>query len=122
MEQILSYVTIETCYRNGEWFSHNERYASMNEACAVIAEARTIRGMRGWKYCAVPHYHSPELSRAIVEARETITHQPVIDAIVKRHGDEAIEILPTVRHYGSYYGFVRWGMFVGIEYDGYMHT
>jgi hypothetical protein len=46
----------------------------------------------------------------------------VIDAIIKAWPDQAAEILTAMRWAGDHYFVNRWGMYVGIEVDGYIHT
>ena len=48
--------------------------------------------------------------------------QPVIDAITKAFPGESVEILKDLRFAGDHYMFRRWGMYVGVEFDGYIHT
>lgn len=48
----------------------------------------------------------------------------VMLAIEKRWPNEALEILQSLQYdslNGCYY-FIRWGMYVGVETDGYIHT
>ena len=53
---------------------------------------------------------------------ETVIPRAVIDAIIKAWPDQAIEILRDLRFAGDHYSFTRWGMYVGVEFDGYIHT
>ena len=46
----------------------------------------------------------------------------VVDAIVTAWPDQASEILVQLRFAGDHYSFTRWGMYVGVEFDGYIHT
>ena len=48
----------------------------------------------------------------------------VIDAIYKRFPDDAIQILQEIAYdnMNGCYFFTRWGMYIGIEEDGYIHT
>ena len=46
----------------------------------------------------------------------------VIDAIVKAFPNDALDILKTLRFAGDHYCFTKWGMYVGVEFDGYIHT
>ncbi len=51
-------------------------------------------------------------------------HSAVVNALIKAWPDQAVEILEQLRRdsmNGCYY-FNRWGMYVGVEYDGYIHT
>ena len=46
----------------------------------------------------------------------------VVDAIIKAWPDQAAEILAGLVFRGDHYSFDRWGMYVGVEFDGYVHT
>lgn len=51
--------------------------------------------------------------------------EAVKKAILAAWPDQADEIISELRHhkgFDEYYSFQRWGMFVGIELDGYIHT
>lgn len=57
--------------------------------------------------------------------------QAVIDAIRQAFGSrdgqlmgQAEDIIKNLRYYpgDDLWGFTRWGMFVGVERDGYIHT
>lgn len=51
--------------------------------------------------------------------------EAVKNAIQTAWPDQADEIIASLRHhrgFDEYYSFVRWGMFVGVELDGYIHT
>ena len=46
----------------------------------------------------------------------------VMQRIIKAWPDQAVEILREIQFAGDHYSFTRWGMYVGVEYDGYIHT
>lgn len=48
----------------------------------------------------------------------------VIQAILQAWPNEAVEILKELQHnhFGGHYYIHRYGMYIGIEYDGYIHT
>lgn len=51
-------------------------------------------------------------------------HRAVYEALKSAWPDQAAEILTELKWSslnGCYY-FIRWGMFVGVETDGYIHT
>lgn len=52
---------------------------------------------------------------------ETIP-RAVVEAIIKAWPDQAVEILGGLQFRGDHYSFSRWGMYVGVEFDGYVHT
>ncbi len=45
-----------------------------------------------------------------------------VDAIIAAWPDQAVEILGQLGKAGDHYFFRRWGMYVGVEDDGYIHT
>ena len=49
-------------------------------------------------------------------------HGAVVDTILRAWPDQAVEILGELRNAGDHWYFSRWGMYVGVEYDGYIHT
>lgn len=53
---------------------------------------------------------------------EEVLPKAVINAVLKAWPDQATEILASIKHNYDHYFFERWGMYVGIEYDGYIHT
>lgn len=56
------------------------------------------------------------------QASATLIPKAVTDAIIKAWPDQAVEILQQLRFAGDHYSFNRWGMYVGVEFDGYIHT
>jgi hypothetical protein len=46
----------------------------------------------------------------------------VIDAITAAFPDHAVEILAGLKWNRDHYFFEKWGMYVGVEVDGYIHT
>ena len=56
------------------------------------------------------------------QASAELIPKAVIDAIVKAWPDHAVEILTDLRFAGDHYSFGRWGMYIGVEFDGYIHT
>ena len=57
-------------------------------------------------------------------AGEDLIPRAVLDSILKSYPDQAVEILQDLHHShtNDCYFFHRWGMYVGVEYDGYIHT
>jgi hypothetical protein len=47
---------------------------------------------------------------------------PVIEALTRAWPEQVEEILGSLRFAGDHYCFERWGMYVGVEFDGYIHT
>jgi hypothetical protein len=56
------------------------------------------------------------------QASAELIPKAVTDAILKAWPDQAVEILGQLRFAGDHYSFTRWGMYVGVEFDGYIHT
>lgn len=58
-------------------------------------------------------------------AKEGFVPQAVLQSILKRFpAEETKEILEGLKYdslNGNFY-FERWGMYVGVEFDGYIHT
>jgi hypothetical protein len=54
----------------------------------------------------------------------TMIPYAVVQAVVKAWPDQAVEILRDIRPdtLNGCWGFRRWGMYVGVEYDGYIHS
>ncbi len=48
--------------------------------------------------------------------------QRVCKAVEVAFPDQAKSIFPTMRGGSDHYSFLRWGMYVGVEADGYIHT
>jgi hypothetical protein len=46
----------------------------------------------------------------------------VRDSIKKSFPDQAKDIIASLRWSGDHFSFTRWGMYVGVELDGYIHT
>jgi hypothetical protein len=57
-------------------------------------------------------------------AGEDLIRRAVLDSILKSYPDQAVEILQDLHcsHTNGCYFFQRWGMYVGVEHDGYVHT
>lgn len=55
---------------------------------------------------------------------EKVPTQTVIDSIKKSFPKDAMEILDSLRfdHIMKCFYFTRWGMFVGVELDGFIHS
>lgn len=46
----------------------------------------------------------------------------IVAAVCRAFPRESDAILASLRWSGDHWSFVRWGMYVGIERDGYVHT
>ena len=62
------------------------------------------------------------LAAAMVSACGRGIQRPVVEALSKAWYDQAAEILGQLQDHGGYWAFNRWGMYVGVEPDGYIHT
>ena len=60
--------------------------------------------------------------RVAKAASSDLIPRAVIDAIIKAWPDQAVEILSQLQFSGDHFSFTRWGMYVGVEFDGYIHT
>lgn len=48
--------------------------------------------------------------------------QAVVDAVVRKHGAKAFEILASLRWAGDHWFYTSGNMYIGVEPDGYIHT
>ena len=60
--------------------------------------------------------------KGVEHASDVLIPKKVIDSIIKAWPDQAVEIFKDLRFAGDHYSFNRWGMYVGVEFDGYIHT
>lgn len=65
--------------------------------------------------------HVVEISSKYV-AGEYVVPRAVIDSLLKAWPNQFTEIMKDLRFAGDHYSFTRWGMYVGVEFDGYIHT
>lgn len=102
-------------YVDGRLTRYEAEIAQSFPVCADhLPQLRGLIGPgKGWSVTPLP---------AESEWPEGALPKVIVDAILKRWPDQAGEILPTVRQAYDHYYFERWGMYVGIEYDGYIHT
>src|SRR5690349_19978954 len=57
------------------------------------------------------------------EASEYLIPVDVIRSIVRSFRNDALDILNgELHHAGDHFYFNRFGMYIGVEYDGYIHT
>ena len=76
-----------------------------------------------WRALPLPG-QDPKSLHAMVAVKQ----QPsiaVIETIINSWPDQAAAILKDLRYHGDfdrYWSFIRWGLFVGIEEDGYAHS
>jgi len=73
--------------------------------------------LTGWMFIRASDTTPEKLAATVAEVKI------VTDAIQNAFKD-AYKILPTLRYHpgDGFYSFIRWGMFVGVEKDGYIHT
>lgn len=62
----------------------------------------------------------PETGKVYLDA--ITIPEPVRAAIEAAWPDQAHDILRQIRRASDHYFFNRWGMYVGVEDDGYIHT
>jgi hypothetical protein len=48
--------------------------------------------------------------------------QKAAESLLKAWPDQVDAIMQTIRRAMDHYCFTRWNMYVGVEYDGYIHT
>lgn len=75
-----------------------------------------------------------EVKNEIRDAEYTVTYKRDFDetwptmpekvalALVKAWPDQVDEIMKSMFHNHDHWAFNRWGMYVGVEYDGHIHT
>ncbi len=92
-----------------------------------ICEEHALRRSRYWKLLPLPEV-AVEASHGLVQQDHQrfpkIITDVVIQSVKKSFPDQADDILRQVKWdgmMGCYY-FTRWGMFVGIETDGHIHS
>ena len=88
------------------------------EITAIPICAEHVRRMprEGWFVLFLPETTPEKLAATLAEVRV------VTDAIRKTFAAEHGKILPTLRKASDHYSFQRWGMYVGVEPDGYIHS
>ena len=86
-----------------------------------ICEQHALHKSAFWRLLPLPGIAAEDQHR-LVQAQAPI---PVIEGIINAWPDQCEEILPSLLWHGkidSYWSFIRWGQYVGIEKDGYIHT
>lgn len=116
-------IALAVCY---DPVSFGETGSKPFPVCEEHAKMRATweRGREHWKFLPLPGY-TVEESHAIVREDAMffrITPQVVIDSIKNAFPKEATEILKSLRWSGDHYSFNRWGMYVGVELSGEIHT
>lgn len=92
-----------------------------------ICEEHAMRRTRYWKMLPLPDTKvedSHELVKKDAYYFPRVITDVVIKAVKEAFPDQAIDILKDVKWDGlnGCYFFERWGMYVGIEKDGYIHS
>jgi len=77
-----------------------------------------------WKLLPLPGQTEAEEHRMVSEDRRSfrVVSDVVIASVRKSFPDQAQEILKDLRWRGDHFAFNRWGMYVGVETDGHIHT
>lgn len=92
---------------------------AFRDARAVCGEhADRFFGRLGW--CVVGVADLDRSGRTVVEWEAEVRR--VCLAVAEAFPDQAASIFPTMRSAGDHYSFNRWGTYVGVEPDGYIHT
>lgn len=92
--------------------------AAQFEWFPICAEHLARMPRTGWVFVRAEEATPEKLDAHLAEI------SVVVDAIKNAFPKVWHEILPALRHHpgDGFYSFVKWGMFVGVEKDGYIHT
>ena len=85
------------------------------EAIPICAEHFDRKPKEGWLFIPMRDASPEKLAAIVAEVR-------VVTDAVRNAFKDAPLILPTLRKASDHYSFSRWGMYVGVEPDGYIHT
>lgn len=85
------------------------------KAFAICEEHLRRMPREGWFFVTMAEATPEKLAATLAEVRV------VVKAIENAFKDAPL-ILPTLRKARDHYSFNRWGMYVGVEPDGYIHT
>lgn len=85
-----------------------------DEAIAARTE-RELSGHRLYLFVDFKYYPAETATGVLIP-------DAVRDSIIKTWPDQAVAILEQIRPARDHWYFTRWGMYVGVEYDGYIHT
>lgn len=91
-------------------------FANPERAYPICADHLKRMPREGWRFLDLREFADPAKREAALAEIKVVT-----DAI-KNAFKDAGAILPTLRYAGDHYSFTRWGMYVGVEPDGYIHT
>ena len=91
-------------------------FSNPDRAFPICAEHLARMPREGWRFLDKREFADPTKRDAALAEIKVVT-----DAI-KNAFKDAPAILPTLRYAGDHYSFNRWGMYVGVEPDGYIHT
>ena len=107
--------THETTPDTNEAFAYAICFSGEPKAFAICDEHIKRIPREGWFVVFAPI--TPEKLAATLAEVAVVT-----DAIRKAFPVEHGKILTTLRKASDHYSFQRWGMYVGVEPDGYIHT
>lgn len=108
----------EKCDREATYYriGFEKSFRKAEPVCSEHAER--FYGRLGW---AVRTEEDLLRHKMTMEAWEAEV-QRVCLAVAEAWPDQAASIFPTMRAMSDHYSFDRWGMYVGVEPDGYIHT
>lgn len=100
--------------------SFGEKGSDPFPICLEHAERKT----KYWKMYPLPGQAEADCHRLVKDDARYFRVIPdgVSESIKKSFPDQALEILSSLRWSYDHYSFQRWGMYVGVELDGYIHT
>jgi hypothetical protein len=90
----------------------------------AICEEHAKRKTKYWKLLPLPGVKVEDSHELVRDDHRYFRIVPdvVSGSIKKSFPDQAMDILKDLRWSGDHYSFSRWGMYVGVELDGHIHT
>jgi hypothetical protein len=88
-----------------------------------ICEAHATCKGKFWKLLPLPTQSADQIHPLVKADRDFKVIPDVVSASIKQaFSSQADEILKQLSWSGDHFSFNRWGMYVGVECDGYIHT
>ncbi len=110
-------IALAVCY---DPRSFGEKGSDPTPICAEHAKQKG----KFWKLLPLPGQDLKDAHPDVQWDAQTFRVIPdtVSSAIKKSFPDQSSDILDTLRWSYDHFSFNRWGMYVGVELDGYIHT